>query len=105
METVDFSQFSGINSIFSLIGLFVVYFATEIFKWRKKRNISNSSKMDIVNTVNDISRHLKRLEFLQMIHHSPNEKETITKLYDECKELKLNGYITIEYQKWLKTID
>ena len=92
---LDFSQFSGINSIYSLIGMLVIYFATEIFKWYKKKRISSSTKEDIFHS-------LKRLELLNMLHHSPEEKEIITKLYGEYKALGGNSYIDIQYQKWLK---
>jgi len=92
---LDISQFSGINSIYSLVGMFVVYFATEIFKWYTKKRISKASKEDIFHS-------LKRLELLNMMQHSPEEKDTITRLYGEYKAIGGNSYIDIQYQKWLK---
>ena len=95
METLDFSQFSGINSIYSLISMTLVYFATEIFKWQKKKRQSNVTKENIYSS-------LKRLELLNMIHHSPEEKEIITRLYAEYKALGGNSYVDLQYQKWIK---
>ena len=92
---LDFSQFSGINTIYSLIGMLIVYFSTEVFKWYRKKYISNSSKENIL-------RSLKRLELLNMMQHSPAETKTITDLYAEYKEMGGNSYIDKQYQKWLK---
>jgi hypothetical protein len=95
MEALDFLQFSGINSIYSLIGMLIIYFATEIFKWYRKRHLSGRSKENIFAA-------LKRLELLNMIQHSPEEKHIITNLYAEYKSLGGNSYIDLQYQRWLK---
>ena len=95
MEVIEFSQFSGINTIYSLLAMLVVYFFTEIFKWYRKKQISNVSKENILISI-------KRLELLNMMQHSPEEKNTIMTLFTEYKKLGGNCYLDSKYQKWLK---
>ena len=92
---MDFSQFSGINSIFSFAGMLVIYFSTEIFKWAKKKKTSNAAKEDIYSA-------FLRLELLMMMHLSPEQKEIITELYGKYKGIGGNSYIDLQYQRWLK---
>jgi hypothetical protein len=92
---MDFSQFSGINSIFSLIGMLVIYGITEILKWQKKKKTANATKENIYLA-------LKRLELLNMMQHSPHEKAIITQLFSEYKQLGGNSYVDGIYADWLK---
>ena len=106
MEITDFSQFGGINSIFSLIAMciaiVIVYIPSEIYKWKKKKGIATEGKKDSSKTIDEIVGGLKSVEFLLMTHQFPEKKEAITNLYNECIALNKNGHITEVYQKWLK---
>ena len=98
MEVIDFSQFSGINSIFALLAMVlwaVMYSGTEFFKWYRKKQTATATKEQILTS-------LKRLELLNLMQHSPSEKITIMNLFAEYKKLGGNCYIDEQYQKWLK---
>ena len=95
MEITDFSQFGGINSIFSLIGMLAIYLLTEVFKWMRKKSIATLTKEQILIS-------LKRLELLNLMQHSPEEKETIQNLFSEYKKLGGNCYVDAQYEKYLK---
>ena len=99
---MDFSQFSGINSIFSLVGMLAVYFFTEMIKWRKKRKKSNEKVEEWESQWRSMCCSIKALELLEMMHHTPGEKDIITKLYSDYKTLGGNSYLDNAFKKWLK---
>ena len=42
----------------------------------------------------------KRLEYLNMRHHNPDDEASISAIYDEYKRLGGNSYIDMNYHEW-----
>lgn len=45
---------------------------------------------------------VKRLEYMNLIQHSPENERTINQVYDEYKSMGGNSYVMLEHDRWLK---
>lgn len=57
------------------------------------------AKLDDFDSVQLI---VKRLEYMNLIQHSPENERTINQVYDEYKSMGGNSYIMLEHDRWLR---
>jgi hypothetical protein len=113
-------QIGTINSIYSLIAFVIFYGCTELVKYLGRRKTSSKDKKTLQTNflelktqmdshiASDAENHkniklqIKRLELLNLIHHSPDKKKQIERVYVEYKDLGGNSYIDDVYDEWEK---
>ena len=101
---MEYLQFEHINNWFSILAIVIIVIVApmlpKLWEAGQKRKRTNTAGGDSYVL-------LKRLELINFFFHSPEEIDTIIKLYGQYKALKFenkipNEYIDKEYAKWAK---